>query len=199
MKRVREDLQTKNKKLKTLPLAELEALAGALLPVLLALFAARIAREQAFALQLFAQLGVELDERAGNAQLHRACLSVHAAAGHRGQHVEVGGGFAGNQRLPRFAALGLSYKIFIEGPAVDGEFAAAGAQENPRHTRLAASRAVILNYFCHFFVCFLFCFGAPHLRVFRRCGSFKTLTSPAPASPASAPGADAGRRDTPSA
>src|SRR5437588_2499545 len=139
MKRVREDLQTKNKKLKTLPLAELEALAGALLPVLLALFAARIAREQAFTLQLLAQLGIELDEGAGNTQLHRACLAVHAPAGHRGQHVEVGGGFAGNQRLPRLAALRLGHKILIEGPAVDGEFAAARAQEDPRHTRLAAS------------------------------------------------------------
>src|SRR5437764_5092608 len=109
MKRVREDLllKTKNSKPKTLPFAELEALAGALLPVLLALFAARIAREQAFALQLFTQLGVEHDERAGNAQLHCARLPVHAAAGHRGQHVEISGGFAGYQRLPRLAALRL--------------------------------------------------------------------------------------------
>src|SRR5437588_12054326 len=141
MKRVREDLQTKNKKLKTLPLAELEALAGALLPVLLALFAARIAREQAFALQLLAQLGIELDERAGNAQLHRACLAVHAAAGYRDQHVEISGGFPGDQRLPCLAALRLSHKILIEGPAVDGEFAAAGAQKNSRHARLAPSGA----------------------------------------------------------
>src|SRR5438067_2855459 len=141
MKRVREDLQTKNKKLKTLPLAELEALAGALLPVLLALFAARIAREQAFALQLLAQLSIELDERAGNAQLYRACLAVHPAAGHRNQHVEVGGGFAGNQRLPRFAALRFGHEIFVKRPPVDGEFTAAGAQKNSRHTRLAASCA----------------------------------------------------------
>src|SRR5437667_10779921 len=142
MKRVREDLllKTKNAKPKTLPLAELEALAGALLPVLLALFAARIAREQAFALQLLAQLSIELDEGAGNAQLHRACLAVHAAAGHRGQHVEAGGGFAGNQRLPRFAALRLGHKIFVKRTTVDGEFAAAGAQQNPRHAQLAASR-----------------------------------------------------------
>src|SRR5579859_7499028 len=98
MKRVRENLTTvlscrcsvlrkpttRNPWLSKLSFRELEALAGALLPVFLALFAARIAREHAFALQLFAQLSVENDERAGDAQLHRAGLAVHPAAGDAG-------------------------------------------------------------------------------------------------------------------
>src|SRR6185437_15962288 len=47
-----------------LALAELESLASALLPVLLALLDARIAGEQTFALQRLAQLGVELEQGA---------------------------------------------------------------------------------------------------------------------------------------
>src|SRR5690242_16244665 len=63
-----------------LPLRELEALSCSLLSVLLALFAARIAREQTFTLQLLAQLDVELQQCAGNAHLHRVGLTVDSAA-----------------------------------------------------------------------------------------------------------------------
>src|SRR5690242_18726317 len=49
-----------------LPLAVLEALARTLLSVLLTLFAARVAADQSFRLQLFAQLHVELHQRASN-------------------------------------------------------------------------------------------------------------------------------------
>src|SRR4249919_1639558 len=66
-----------------LPFAELEALARSGHTVLLALFRARVAREQSFVLQRLAELGVVLDERAGDAQPDGPGLSGHAAAGNR--------------------------------------------------------------------------------------------------------------------
>src|ERR1700743_4010059 len=72
-----------------LALAELEPLAGALLPVLLALLDARIAGEQTFGLQRFAQLDVELKESAGDAHLHRIGLGADAAAGDICEDAEV--------------------------------------------------------------------------------------------------------------
>jgi hypothetical protein len=52
-----------------LALAELEALACALLSVLLAFLGAGVAGEEALALQLLAQFNVELQQGAGNAHL----------------------------------------------------------------------------------------------------------------------------------
>src|SRR5229473_1401501 len=62
-----------------LSFAELEALAGSRHAVLLPFLGARVARQQAFVLQLLAQLDVVLDERARDAESHRARLSRHAA------------------------------------------------------------------------------------------------------------------------
>src|SRR5438045_9713703 len=81
-----------------LPFTELEALARALLPVLLALLDARVARQEAFLLQLRPELGVVLDERAGDAQAQRAGLAGDAAAGDSGEHVELLGRFRHGQR-----------------------------------------------------------------------------------------------------
>src|SRR5205085_8523595 len=139
-------LETLNSKLS---LRELEALSCSLLAVLLALFAARIAREHAFALELFAQLGVEHNERAGNAQLHRAGLSVDAAARDAGHNVEGGRRLARNQGLLGDAALRVGNKILIEGAAVHRELAATRAEKYPRDAGFAPSCAVVLNLFCH--------------------------------------------------
>src|SRR5581483_6022392 len=130
---------------RNLALGELEALAGALLPVFLALFAARVAREKAFRLQLLAQLCIELEQGAGNAHADCVGLSVDAAAGDIGYHVKGGGSLGRNQRLLGCAALRIGYKILIESAAVHGELAAARAQEDSRNTRFAPPRAVILN------------------------------------------------------
>src|SRR4051794_5690963 len=72
-----------------LAFAELEALARALLPVLLALLDARVARQEAFLLQLRPELQVVLDQGAGDAEAQRAGLAGDAAAGDRRQHVEL--------------------------------------------------------------------------------------------------------------
>src|SRR6476659_6362564 len=63
-----------------LSFAELEALACALLPVLLALLDARVARQEAFFLELRPQLDVVFDQRAGDAEAQRAGLAGDAAA-----------------------------------------------------------------------------------------------------------------------
>src|ERR1700744_4901175 len=53
-----------------LALAELEAFASALLSVLLALFPARVAADQSFALELLPQFRIELHQSARDAELH---------------------------------------------------------------------------------------------------------------------------------
>ena len=63
-----------------LALAKLEPLAGALLPVLLALLDAGIAGEQALAFERLAEIGVEFEQGAGDAHLDRISLSADAAA-----------------------------------------------------------------------------------------------------------------------
>src|SRR5208283_995448 len=63
-----------------LPLRELEASACALLSVLLAFLAARVAGDESLGLERLAQLRVELHQRARNTQLHRVGLTHHAAA-----------------------------------------------------------------------------------------------------------------------
>jgi len=73
-----------------LALAELEALAGAFLSVLLTLFAAGIAGEHAFRLELLAQFKIEDEQCAGNTHADCVRLSVDAAAGTGGEHIEVG-------------------------------------------------------------------------------------------------------------
>src|SRR5262249_14168656 len=122
----------------SLPLAELEALTCSLLSILLTLFSASIAGEEAFHLQLFAQFDVELKQRAGNAHLERACLTVDSTAGNVGVDVKCRGGFAGDQRLLHLNALRFGQKILVQIAAVHLELAAAGTQENPGHARLAA-------------------------------------------------------------
>src|SRR5580700_3063595 len=71
-----------------LPLRELEASASALLAVLLAFLAARIARDHAAGLESLSQFDVELHQRACNTELHCIGLAVHAATLDRGQDVE---------------------------------------------------------------------------------------------------------------
>src|ERR1700722_8240517 len=62
-----------------LPLRELEASSSALLAVLLAFLAARIACDHTAGLQRFAQFNIELHQRTCNAELHCIGLAVHAA------------------------------------------------------------------------------------------------------------------------
>src|SRR5580704_4675780 len=86
--------------LKKLALGELEALARALLSILLALMLARVAPHHAEFLQLGAQLNVELQQRPRDSQLGRAGLAGWPAARGGDQDVELVGGLRRQQRLP---------------------------------------------------------------------------------------------------
>src|SRR4029078_12278945 len=61
-----------------LTFAELETLARSRHPVLLALFRARVARQEPFVLEHLAELQVVFDQRARDAEPHRAGLSPDA-------------------------------------------------------------------------------------------------------------------------
>ena len=83
-----------------LALGELEPLAGALLPILLALMLARIACQVAHALQLPAQFEIEIAQGASDAQTDRASLTCDTAAIGQYQNVELLRRFGGLERLP---------------------------------------------------------------------------------------------------
>src|SRR5438045_1404265 len=81
-----------------LALAELEALARACQPVLLALLHPRIGCEEPVLLQGLAKLEVVAAERARDTQADGAGLAVHAAARHGGEHIEALARFGEHQR-----------------------------------------------------------------------------------------------------
>src|ERR1700733_11138406 len=132
-----------------LPLRELEALASALLAILLALFAARIAADHTLGLQLLPQFGVELHQGPGNAQLHRVGLAAHSATQHAGNDVEGRHRIGRSQWRFRRRTLRRSHEILFKGTSVHAELAAARTQINAGDRPLAASRSVVLNQFCH--------------------------------------------------
>src|SRR6516162_11570575 len=72
-----------------LALRKLEALAGAFLPVLLALVLPRVAAEHSLLLQLRAQFGIKLQQGARNAQLRGAGLAIRTAASRGDENVEL--------------------------------------------------------------------------------------------------------------
>src|ERR1035438_409354 len=74
-----------------LSLAELEALACALLSVLFALFGARVTGYHALGLELPAQFGIKLHQRARDSETHCIGLSRDSAAAYIGEHVESRG------------------------------------------------------------------------------------------------------------
>src|SRR5271163_2102193 len=75
--------------LQKLALGELEALAGAFLSVLLALFHARIAREKTVGAQRGAKLRVVLRDGARKAHANRSSLAADAAAVHGAHDVDL--------------------------------------------------------------------------------------------------------------
>src|ERR1700730_2687173 len=120
-----------------LTLAELEALAGALLPVLLAFLHARIARQKTVLAQARAQFRIEERQRAGKPHAHRARLPTHAAAIHGRDNVNGSRRLGELHRLDGAIAPGNIAKIFIRCAAIDGDFTRSERQENARDRFLA--------------------------------------------------------------
>src|SRR2546426_2343364 len=125
-----------------LALAELEALPCSLLPVLLAFFHARIARQKSVLAQAVAQLSVEPGQRARQPHAHRARLPAGAAALGCGHHVHLVQCIGELQRLNGRVFPGDVLEIIFHGPAVHLILAAAQPEKHARHRLLAASRAV---------------------------------------------------------
>src|SRR5437879_9237652 len=73
----------------TLTLRELEALARALLPVLLAFLHTGVARQKTICAQRWPQIWIELRNRARQSHAHRASLSADAAAMRSHHHVHL--------------------------------------------------------------------------------------------------------------
>src|SRR5262245_3186220 len=128
---------------------ELEALARTLLPVLLALLDARVARQEAFFLELRPQFDVVFDERARDAEAERAGLAGNAAAGDRREHVKLIGRFGHGQWPLDLGAKRFGWKGLFDGFVIDRQGPAARSQENAGRRCLAPAGAVILDCCCH--------------------------------------------------
>ena len=101
----------------------METFARARLAVLLALFHARITGQETLRLERGPEVGVELEQRAGDAVADRSRLAGMPAAVDIDTHVEFGQRFGGRQRLQRLHAQRLGKEIIFHRPAIDEDFA----------------------------------------------------------------------------
>src|SRR5512133_204435 len=126
-----------------LALAELRTLARLLEAGLLALLHARVAREEAAALELAAQVRVGFQQGAADAVAQRAGLRGDAAAVHARDDVHARLVADGLERLADGALQGRAREEGLEGAAVDDVRAVAGLEDHARDGGLAlAGRAV---------------------------------------------------------
>ena len=116
------------------------------MPYFLRSFARASRVSKPFFLQPRPVLGVQLDERAGDAETNGARLSGDAAAGHRAEHVELVGVFGQLQRLDHLHPQRFGGEVVGELALVDGDGAGAGPEEDARRRFLAAPGSVKLSY-----------------------------------------------------
>lgn len=127
-----------------LALGELEALASALLSVLLALLGARVAGQKASLLELLAQFAVELTERPGDPVTHRASLSGTSTARDIDQHVEPGERIGQLERLPDDHPQRLILEIVVDRSSIDFELTAPFAKIDASGSTFPTTGSVIL-------------------------------------------------------
>src|SRR5712664_4132639 len=120
-----------------LTLRELEALARALLSVLLAFLHSRIARQKSVLAQRRAQLWIEPRNGPRQSHAHRASLPAYAATMCRHHHVHLVRDIRKLQWLDRVMLPRVVRKILLHRPAVDRELARSRTQEHARHRLLA--------------------------------------------------------------
>src|SRR6516164_2317433 len=113
-----------------LSFTELEALARALLAVLLAFLDARVARQEALFLELRTQLDVVFHERARDAEPERAGLPGDASARDRREHVELVGRLGYGQRPLDLGAKRFGGEGLFDGFVIDRQGSAARSQKN---------------------------------------------------------------------
>src|SRR5215831_10228729 len=118
-------------------LGVLKALARAGLPVLLALFLARVAREKARLLQTAAPFGIDQAERPRDAVSHRVRLRAVTSARHGGSDVVLIENLDELERLPHDHARGLALEVRVARHAVDGDLTGAGLEPDAGHRSLS--------------------------------------------------------------
>src|SRR3954466_5837239 len=128
---------------KRLALGELRALARLLQAGLLALLRAGVAREEAAALELAAQVRVGLEQGARDAVAQRAGLGADAAAVHAGDDVHAVLVADGLERLADRAAQRLAREVHVQRLAVDRVRAVAGLEDHAGDRRLALAGGLV--------------------------------------------------------
>jgi hypothetical protein len=127
---------------KRLALGELEALARALLAVLLAFLHTGIARQETVGAQRRAKLRVEAADGAGESHANCSGLTTNAAALGGANDIDLIGQAGELQRLDSVMLPSVIGEISIDGATVDGEFSRARAKKNARNRFLAAACAI---------------------------------------------------------
>ena len=130
-------------------LRELRRLAGLVETGLLALDDARVAREEALALERDPQLRVGLDERAGDAVPHGSGLAARAAAVDANADVVRPLRAGDAQRRGREVAMRDAREVLLDRAAVEPGLAVTGAQDHARNGGLPLAGAEILGDLCH--------------------------------------------------
>jgi len=119
------------------------------LAVLLTLVLAGIARQKACLLQRAAQLGVELDERAGDTQTNRPGLSGDSAAVGQNQYIETIQHFDRAESLLNGDPSRFGREIILESAAIDGDLSRSRPQENSGDAPFTAPGSQILLDFLY--------------------------------------------------
>src|SRR4051794_38320470 len=134
-----------------LPLAELRRLARLVQPGLLALDDAGVAREKACTLERYAQLGIGLDERAGDAVANSARLAARPTA--VDAHANVVGPLdpCDLQRRQRDRPVRLPREIILDRPAVEPRRPVARSQDDAGDRSLPLAGAAVLGDRAHRF------------------------------------------------
>jgi hypothetical protein len=135
------------KRTPTRPPQKLEPLTGALLAILLTLVLPGITGQKASLLERAAELGVELDQSAGDTEPNRAGLTDDTAAVRQDQHIELFLHLDKAQRVLHRDAGSFGGEIVLKRATVDGDLARPRPQENARDASLAAAGSQILLNF----------------------------------------------------
>ena len=106
---------------------------------------ARVAGEEAQLFQLCAELGVELNEGAGDSQPDGSGLTCEATSVGEHHDIELVSSLGSEQRLADRSAGRLRREIFIERLAIDSNGALTGPEEDPSDGRLPAAGSEMLN------------------------------------------------------
>jgi len=128
-----------------LALRVLWRLTGTLQTGFLAFLHARIACQETFLLQNTAKLGAEFAERASDAVLNGARLTVRSASGHTHMNIKLVQSIRSFQRPLYEHPMGFMEEVLFEILIVDGKVSCARSKDHTRRRCLSTARAQVLN------------------------------------------------------